>query len=173
MRQYLERLSRKCDNNNQIEDVHHRLLERSDPYLIYVTSKYIQMTKYCTICEATDHTIRSHVPSSSGNVLYPCLEASFLVKFELEMNFLSDFTQNQAIFDAPRVFQKGPAWAKIESEGVQIKLLSVHVLDIVKQTSFLDYLGPWYCLMVKIEQDFKILEILMVTPTASTRLSLR
>ena len=24
-------MSRKCDNNNQIEDVYHRLLERSDP----------------------------------------------------------------------------------------------------------------------------------------------
>ena len=32
---YLEHLSRKCDNNMQIEDVHHRLLERSDPYLIH------------------------------------------------------------------------------------------------------------------------------------------
>ena len=33
IRNYLERVSIKCENN-QIADVHHRLLERSDPYLI-------------------------------------------------------------------------------------------------------------------------------------------
>ena len=48
IRKYLELLSRKCDNNKQIEDVHHRLLERSDPYLIHLTSKYIG-NKVCTI----------------------------------------------------------------------------------------------------------------------------
>ena len=59
IRNYLERLSRKCDSNNQIEDVHHRLLERSDPYLIFITSKYTK-TKLCTVCKASDHTIRTH-----------------------------------------------------------------------------------------------------------------
>ena len=39
IRNCLEWLSRKC-NNTQIEDVHHRLLERSDPYLIYDFSVY-------------------------------------------------------------------------------------------------------------------------------------
>ena len=59
IRNYLEHLTRKCDGNNQIEDAHHRLLERSDPYLIHVTSKFIQ-GKVCSVCDATDHTIRSH-----------------------------------------------------------------------------------------------------------------
>ena len=59
IRNYLERLSRKSDNNIQIADVHHRLLERSDPYLIHKTSLLLQ-SKVCTICKATDHTIRSH-----------------------------------------------------------------------------------------------------------------
>ena len=56
---YLERLSRKCDNNKQIEDVHHRLLERSDPYLRHLTSSYLQ-GKVCSICDMKDHTARSH-----------------------------------------------------------------------------------------------------------------
>ena len=59
IRNYLEHLTRKCDNNQQMEDVHHRLLERSDPYLIHVTSKYTGR-KLCTICKATDHTVRTH-----------------------------------------------------------------------------------------------------------------
>ena len=67
IRNYLERLSRKCDNNKQIEDVHHRLLERSDPYLSYITSSYIQ-GKSCSICEASDHTARSHEKYSAGEV---------------------------------------------------------------------------------------------------------
>ena len=56
---YLEHLSRKCDGNKQIEDVHHRLLERSNPYLIHTTSKYTG-AKFCTACKATDHTIQTH-----------------------------------------------------------------------------------------------------------------
>lgn len=64
IRKYLERLSRKCDNNKQIEDVHHRLLERSDPYLIHLTSQYTA-NKLCTTCNATDHTVRSHDMYSS------------------------------------------------------------------------------------------------------------
>ena len=67
IRKYLELLSRKCDNNKQIEDVHHRLLERSDPYLIHLTSKYIG-NKVCTICKQTDHTVRSHGIHSSDKV---------------------------------------------------------------------------------------------------------
>ena len=59
IRNYLEHLSRKCDGNKQIEDVHHRLLERSNPYLIYITSKY-SGSKLCTICKATDHTVCTH-----------------------------------------------------------------------------------------------------------------
>ena len=67
IRNYLERLSRKCDNNKQIEDVHHRLLERSDPYLSYITSTYIR-GKSCSICEAKDHTCRSHDKYYLGDV---------------------------------------------------------------------------------------------------------
>ena len=67
IRNYLERLSRKCDTNKQIEDVHNRLLERSDPYLIHLTSRYMQ-GKVCRICEATDHTVRSHDKHSAGNL---------------------------------------------------------------------------------------------------------
>ena len=59
IRDYLQNLSRKCDNNSQIADNHHRQLERSDPYLIYITSVFIQV-KVCKICGASDHTIRSH-----------------------------------------------------------------------------------------------------------------
>ena len=59
IRNYLEHLSRKCDSNKQIEDVHHRLLERSDPYLIYITLKYTG-AKVCTICKSSDHTVRTH-----------------------------------------------------------------------------------------------------------------
>ena len=60
IRKFLERLSRKTCNNKQIEDVHHRLLERSDPYLIHVTSKYM-LKKKCRICDNKDHTSRSHL----------------------------------------------------------------------------------------------------------------
>ena len=59
IRNYLEHLSRKCDSNKQIEDVHHRLLERSDPYLTHITSKYTG-AKVCRICTASDHTVRTH-----------------------------------------------------------------------------------------------------------------
>jgi len=59
IRNYLETLSRKCDGNSQIADVHHRLLERSDPYLIHLSSKFIQGIS-CSACGATDHTVRSH-----------------------------------------------------------------------------------------------------------------
>ena len=59
IRQYLGRLSRKTCNNKQIEDVHNRLLERSDPYLIYVTSN-LMSKRICSICLKTDHTVRSH-----------------------------------------------------------------------------------------------------------------
>ena len=59
IRRYLEQLSRKCDSNSQIMDVHHRLLERSDPYLIHVTSSLMR-SKSCSICKSADHTVRSH-----------------------------------------------------------------------------------------------------------------
>ena len=59
IRNYLEHLSRKSDSNKQIEDVHHRLLERSDPFLISVTSRYTG-AKLCTVCKASDHTVRTH-----------------------------------------------------------------------------------------------------------------
>ena len=59
IRNYLEHLSRKCDGNKQIEDVHHRLLERSNPYLIYITSKFTG-GKLCKVCKASDHTVRTH-----------------------------------------------------------------------------------------------------------------
>ena len=59
IRNYLEHLSRKCDSNQQLEDVHHRLLERSDPYLIHITSKYTG-AKICRICKASDHTVCTH-----------------------------------------------------------------------------------------------------------------
>ena len=59
IRNYLEHLCRKTGTNQQIEDVMNRLLERSDPYLGSVTTRYIQ-GKWCSICEATDHTARSH-----------------------------------------------------------------------------------------------------------------
>ena len=59
IRKYLEQLSRKTDSNSQIEDVHHRLLERSDPYIVHIISLFKQ-TKVCRICDSTDHTVRSH-----------------------------------------------------------------------------------------------------------------
>ena len=59
IRNYLERLSRKCNNNYQIEDVHHRLLERSDPNLIHITLKYFER-KLCTVCKSIDQTVRTH-----------------------------------------------------------------------------------------------------------------
>ena len=59
IRNYLEHLSRKTGTNQQIEDVMNRLLERSNPYLGSITSRYIQ-GKFCSICEATDHTARTH-----------------------------------------------------------------------------------------------------------------
>ena len=58
IRNYLEHLSRKCDGNKQIEDVHHRLLERSNPYLIYITSKYTGAKLY-TVSKESDHTVRT------------------------------------------------------------------------------------------------------------------
>ena len=59
IRNYLEKLSRKCDRNQQIEDVQNHLLERSNPFLRYITSRYLQ-GKSCSICEGIDHTARSH-----------------------------------------------------------------------------------------------------------------
>ena len=59
VRHFLEHLSRKSDSNQQLADVHHRILERSDPYLIFLTSKYRQ-TKQCSLCKQSDHTIRTH-----------------------------------------------------------------------------------------------------------------
>ena len=64
IRNYLERLSRKSCRNKQIEDAHHRLLERSDPYLIHITSKYMTK-KNCRECGASDHTIRTHYKYST------------------------------------------------------------------------------------------------------------
>ena len=59
IRKFLERLSRKNCKNKQIKDVHHRLLEQSDPYLIHMTSTYMSEKK-CNICNNKDHTSRSH-----------------------------------------------------------------------------------------------------------------
>ena len=59
VRHFLEHLSRKSDSNQQLADFHHRILERSDPYLIFLTSKYRQ-TKQCSLCKQSDHTIRIH-----------------------------------------------------------------------------------------------------------------
>ena len=64
IRCYLEKLSRKNSRNKQIEDVHHRLLERSDPYLIHMTSKYMSK-KGCRECGGIDHTVRTHFKYSS------------------------------------------------------------------------------------------------------------
>ena len=59
IRNYLEHLSRKCDSNSQISDVHHRLLERSDPYLLHIASLSMK-SMICKICGSMDHTIRTH-----------------------------------------------------------------------------------------------------------------
>ena len=59
IRNYPERLSRKCNNNYQIEDVHHRSLERTNPYLIRITSEYFER-KLCTVCKSIDQTVRTH-----------------------------------------------------------------------------------------------------------------
>ena len=59
IRHFLEKRSRQCDSNMQLEDVHNRILERSDPYLIHVAARYTH-NKYCRECGSTDHTIRSH-----------------------------------------------------------------------------------------------------------------
>lgn len=59
VRKFLENLSRKSDSNKQLEDVHHRILERSDPYVGYITTQYRQR-KICSLCQGRDHTIRTH-----------------------------------------------------------------------------------------------------------------
>ena len=59
VRHFLEHLSRKTDSNMQHADVHHRILERSDPFISFLTTSYRQ-TKICSLCKKTDHTIRSH-----------------------------------------------------------------------------------------------------------------
>ena len=64
IRKYLEKLSRKSCHSKQIEDVHHHLLERSVPYLIHMTSKYMAK-KNCRECGSTEHTIRSHYKYST------------------------------------------------------------------------------------------------------------
>ena len=40
VRNFLEHLSRKTNSNIQLEDVHHRILERSDPYICHMASKF-------------------------------------------------------------------------------------------------------------------------------------
>ena len=59
IRNYLERLSRKCNNDYHIEDVHHNLLDRSDPYLIRIVSKYTEK-KLCPVCKSINRPIRTH-----------------------------------------------------------------------------------------------------------------
>ena len=44
IRRYLRDLSRKCSSNKQVEDVHHRLLERSCPSVINATAAYARKT---------------------------------------------------------------------------------------------------------------------------------
>ena len=59
IRNYLQFLSRKTSPVDQFTDVMSRLLERSDPWITYSVTQ-CQPQNYCTVCSATDHTIRSH-----------------------------------------------------------------------------------------------------------------
>ena len=59
IRNYLQFLSRKTCPIDQLTDVMSRLLEHSDPLITYSVTQ-CQPQKYCTVCAATDHTIRSH-----------------------------------------------------------------------------------------------------------------
>ena len=59
IRNYLQFLSRKTSPVDQFTDVMSRLLERSDPWITYSVTQ-CQPQNYCTVCAATDHTIRSH-----------------------------------------------------------------------------------------------------------------
>ena len=56
---YLEKLSRKTSQIDQLTDIMCRLLERSDPrHADRIASDHI--TKYCKICGSREHTVRSH-----------------------------------------------------------------------------------------------------------------
>ena len=59
VKHFLEHLSRKSDSNKKLEDVHHRILERSDPYVCHITPKQCS-NKICSMCKSNDNTIRSH-----------------------------------------------------------------------------------------------------------------
>ena len=64
----LEHSTRKCDGNKQLEDVHNRQTEKSDPYNRYVCKTFHSQTK-CMICNGNDHTVRSHDKYSLSQVL--------------------------------------------------------------------------------------------------------
>ena len=59
IRNYLETHSRKTSVTDQITDVMHRLLERSDPAIIVIIQQQRKQKK-CAVCGSVDHTIRSH-----------------------------------------------------------------------------------------------------------------
>lgn len=59
IRNYLQFLSRKDDPVHQMMDVMARMLERSDPRIINISTQF-QTSKYCTECGGKDHTVRSH-----------------------------------------------------------------------------------------------------------------
>ena len=40
VRHFLEHLSRKTDNNMHLADVYHETLERSDPFISFLTTSY-------------------------------------------------------------------------------------------------------------------------------------
>ena len=58
-RYMLEHSTRKTDGNKQLEDVHNRQTEKSDPYNRYICSTFHSQTN-CSVCGASDHTVRSH-----------------------------------------------------------------------------------------------------------------
>ena len=59
VKHFLEHLSRKSDSNKKLEDVHHRIIERSDPYVCHITPKHCS-NKICSMCKSNDSTIRSN-----------------------------------------------------------------------------------------------------------------
>ena len=59
IRRYLETLSRKTSPVDQLTDVHNRLLERSDPYIM--TRKLLYRPPVaCCVCGSTKHSTKTH-----------------------------------------------------------------------------------------------------------------
>ena len=59
VRRYLEQFSRKICPTEQLKDAFSRLLERSDPVIIFHQRRFKNL-RFCTICNCSHHLTKNH-----------------------------------------------------------------------------------------------------------------